>query len=52
MKKRYPTFIDETAVLWDQIFVSAGQRGQQLVIGPDALIAFTQAPTLDLTKGT
>ncbi len=51
MKKRYPTFIDETAVLWEKIYVSAGQRGQQLVIDPDALISFTDAQAVDLTKG-
>ena len=51
MKKRYPTYLDETAILWDAIYVSAGQRGHQLVIAPDALIAFTGAVALDLTKG-
>jgi Cys-tRNA(Pro)/Cys-tRNA(Cys) deacylase len=50
MKKRYPTFVDETAILWDEIYVSAGQRGHQLVIGPPALIAFTDAEVRDLTR--
>ncbi len=50
MKKKYPTFIDETAILWDEIYVSAGQRGQQLVIAPDALILFVDARAIDLTR--
>ena len=34
MKKKYPTFIDEIATLFDRIYVSAGLRGQQLIIDP------------------
>lgn len=34
-KRDYPVFIDETAQLFDEISVSAGQRGLQIVIGPD-----------------
>ena len=30
MKKKYPTFVDETAILFDEITVSAGVRGCQL----------------------
>ncbi|WP_435017171.1 Cys-tRNA(Pro) deacylase [Tundrisphaera sp. TA3] len=37
-KKPYPAVIDETAALWDEISVSAGQRGLQIVIAPDDLI--------------
>lgn len=51
MKKKFPTHIDETALLWDEIYVSAGQRGVQLVIGPESLIAFVGADTADLTRG-
>lgn len=50
MKKRYPTFIDETAILFDQIYVSAGQRGHQLVIAPAALVSYTGAQARDLTR--
>ena len=50
MKKKYPTFIDETALLCDSIYVSAGQRGLQLVIAPDDLIDFTGALACDLTR--
>lgn len=37
MKKRFPTFFEETAVLYDRIAVSAGQRGVQILIGPKDL---------------
>ena len=48
MKKQYPTFIDETAVLFDHIAVSAGVRGAQIVIDPDDLAGFVEAKMLDL----
>ena len=50
MKKKYPTFIDETAQLFDRIYVSAGQRGQQLILSPDDLRAYTGAAYADITK--
>lgn len=50
MKKSYPTYIDETAVLYDEIAVSAGQRGQQLLLSPDDLIQFVNMIPTDLTQ--
>ncbi len=50
MKKKYTTYIDETAILFDKIAVSAGIRGQQILISPEALIAFVQAIQADITK--
>lgn len=50
MKKLYPTFIDETAVLYDEIAVSAGARGQQMILAPEALIEFVPMIPVDLTK--
>ena len=50
MKKKYPTWIDETATLFDRIYVSAGVRGQQLVLAPDDLKAFVEAEYADLTR--
>lgn len=41
MKKKYPTYIDENCILYDQIYVSAGLRGLQLKMSPDDLILFT-----------
>ena len=34
-KKSYPVFLDETAILFDQIAVSAGTRGLQIVLHPE-----------------
>lgn len=50
MKKAYPTFIDETAQLYDEIAVSAGARGQQVILPPLDLIAYTQMNVCDLTE--
>lgn len=50
MKKKYPTHIDETALIWDEIYVSAGRRGLQLVIAPEALINFTGAKIRDIIR--
>ena len=43
MKKAYPTFIHESALLYDHIYVSAGIRGLQLKIAPGDLFAYTGA---------
>lgn len=50
MKKKYPTFIDEIATLFETIYVSAGMRGQQLILSPDDLKDYTEAVYADLTK--
>ena len=50
MKRKYPLFIDETCVLFDEIAVSAGERGAMVLLAPEALIAYTGAQTCDLTK--
>ncbi len=49
MKKHYPTCIDETAQLFDEIAVSAGMRGEQLILSPADLAAFVGAAFADLT---
>ena len=49
MKKHFPTFIDETAILYDEIGVSAGQRGAQVLLNPDALCEYVGAEFCDLT---
>ena len=50
MKKLYPTFIDETAVLWDEISISAGHRGVQILIEPNTLAEFISAKFVNITK--
>ncbi|WMJ88141.1 Cys-tRNA(Pro) deacylase [Anaerocolumna sp. MB42-C2] len=49
MKKKYPAFIDETAILFDEITVSAGIRGCQIIINPEQLIEYINANLFDLT---
>ncbi len=48
MKKIWPTFIDERALLQASVAVSAGQRGLQMVLRPQDLIAATSAVTGDV----
>jgi Cys-tRNA(Pro)/Cys-tRNA(Cys) deacylase len=43
MKKPLPTFIYESALLYDSIYISAGVRGLQMKIVPEALINFIGA---------
>ena len=49
MKKRFPTYIDETVILFEEIAVSAGARGMQIFLNPEDLIRYTGAETADLT---
>jgi Cys-tRNA(Pro)/Cys-tRNA(Cys) deacylase len=56
-KKSYPVFVDETAILFDRISVSAGTRGTQLILTPDDYLRAAAAigepvQTADLTKET
>jgi Cys-tRNA(Pro)/Cys-tRNA(Cys) deacylase len=49
-KKAFPVFVDETAILFDKISVSAGTRGTQLILNPEDFLRAAQAQTADLTK--
>lgn len=49
MKKKYPTYLDETCILWEEIAVSAGERGHQMILSPDKLAEITQAKIVDIT---
>jgi len=49
MKKKYPTWIDESANEFEQITVSSGTRGAQLLLNRAALLQFIQAKTAPLT---
>jgi len=49
MKKAFPTFIDETAQLFDTICVSAGRIGAQVELAPDDLAKVTGAKYAALT---
>lgn len=49
MKKKFPTCIDETAILFDTIGVSAGMRGVQILLNPQALADYIGAQFAELT---
>ena len=42
MKKHYPIYIEEMAQLHDTVMVSAGQRGIQVTLEPEALRAYVE----------
>ncbi len=48
MKKQYPTFIDETCILFDRIAVSAGVRGAQIITEPNKLAEYVGAKVIDI----
>ncbi len=48
MKKSFPVFIDETAQLWENIYISAGVRGVQMNIRPSDLAKLVEAEFADL----
>ena len=49
MKKLFPTYINETAILFDAICVSAGKRGYQIEVNPNDLLSYVGAEYVDLT---
>ena len=49
-KKKYPVLIDETVILSEQVSISAGQRGLQLILAPDDLQRATNATLVDIAK--
>ena len=49
-KKKYPVLIDETVILSEQVSISAGQRGLQLILAPVDLQRATEATLADIAK--
>jgi len=49
-KKPFRAFTDETIELFDQISISAGQRGVQILLSPADYLRATEATLADLTK--
>lgn len=45
MKKQFSTFLDESALKFDLISVSAGTRGMQLLLNPEDLLHITKGKT-------
>ena len=52
VRKPYPFYLDETAILFDAISVSAGVRGCQLVLAPDDLACITEATYCAIATAT
>ena len=48
MKKKYPTYMDETCQLFEEIAVSAGERGHQMILPPLSLAALVDATLADI----
>ncbi|MGM0213048.1 Cys-tRNA(Pro) deacylase [Enterococcus sp. AZ109] len=50
MKKLFPTYLEETAQEFQQIAVSAGKRGLQMELAPDAIVQLTRGHYASLVK--
>lgn len=48
MKKNFPVYIQDSCLLHDYIYISAGQRGLQIKIAPADLIGFVSAEVGDV----
>lgn len=49
-KKDYPVYIDETAILFERISVSAGLRGTQILLNPEDYIRAVHALAGEIAK--
>ena len=50
MKKKYPTYIDRTCCLFPIISVSAGKRGQQMLVPHEAILELVNAELADIIQ--
>lgn len=50
MKKKFSTVIDETAIVFDKIFVSGGRKGFQVGLDPNKLAEIISAKFVDIQK--
>lgn len=50
MAKSYPVWIDETVELWDEVGISAGAHGLEILLAPCDLIQVTDARTADIAR--
>ena len=48
LKKPMPVFLDETALVFEKIYISGGKRGLQVCLAPQDLISFTGAIVKDV----
>lgn len=48
MRKRFPTLVDETVELFDEVGISGGCKGVTLTLSPADLVAYTGAQLADI----
>ena len=48
MKKKFPTYIEEMAQLYETITISAGQRGVQVTLSPEQLKDYVEGQFVSL----
>jgi len=49
-RRHLPTTIDESALAWETVLVSAGRRGLQIELSPNDLVALTRATVAAIAK--
>ena len=49
-KKEYPVYLDESAQEWDTIAISAGRRGEQILLSPPDLVRAVHAQVAKLSR--
>ncbi len=50
MKKPFPVFIDESACMYDEVYVNAGERGALLCVAPASLKDVCGADFVDISE--
>lgn len=50
MKKKFPTFVDDSCLSLDEMTISAGIKGCQLLLKREELVSFVQAEVVNLVK--
>ena len=48
MKKKFPTFFDEVCILFEEIAVSAGERGHQMILPTNDWVRLVEAKLVDI----
>jgi len=51
-RRALPTYLDDTAELWDRVYVSGGRRGLDIGIAPADLVAVTAAITAPIARAS
>lgn len=49
-RKALPTLVDESALAWNEIYISAGRRGLELALAPADLLRLTNGTTAAIAR--